>query len=279
MAKRLIFITILFSLLAGCASTHSINANNSMDSVEKVQALQADSSAKPGSKNATAAIRYEALKETALSTGAQAGLAYRSKQINATLEKHATYMDYVFNFNLLLMDHNVLPPVLVEGDNSLSLDDPTTIRIADRTYQIVSQARFVTTPPTWRNYLWLTYTKPQVPNNSLLPENADERTIWKRYAAEGWQQGIIQADDMYKQNLALLKRDYTGMVRYKFLLTQHMINAPYVARTDLGITGGGSDMRINDQVLRITELPSLQPDSKLWKPVISQSTQPTQEQP
>lgn len=274
MAKRLIFIAVLFSLLAGCASTRSVNAKNSMDSVEKVQELKADRSSVVG-KDLTA-IRSEALKETALSVGAQAALAYRSKQINAMLDKHATYLDYVFNFNLLLMDHNVLPPVLVEGDNSLNLDDPTTIRIADRTYQIVSQAHFVTTPPTWRNYLWLTYTKPQVPDNSLLPENSKERSIWKKYVAEGWQQGIVQADDMYKQNLATLKRDYTGMVRYKFLLTQHMINAPFVTRTDLGVTGGGSDMRVNDQVLRITQLPSLQPNSQLWNPVISPSTQPTQ---
>ncbi len=272
MTKRLFFIAALLSCLAGCASSHS-NANNSLDSVEKVQTLKADRSAYSVGKGLTA-IRAEALKETALSVGAQAGLAYRSKQINAVLEKRTTYLDYTFNFNLLLMNHNVLPPVLVEGDNSLNLDDNTTIRIADRTYKIVSQARFVTTPPTWRNYVWLTYTKPQVPDNSLLPENSKERSIWKKYATEGWQQGIVQADDMYKQNLAVLKRDYTGMVRYKFLLTQQMINAPYVTRTDLGITGGGSDMRVNDQVLRITELPSLQPNSKLWKPVISQSTQP-----
>lgn len=250
-----------------------------MESVQDVQALKSDSSLAPGGKTAVSSIRNEALKETALSTGAQAALAYRSKQINAMLNQHATYLDYVFNFNLLLMNHNVLPPVLVEGDNSLNLDDPLTIRIADRTYQIISQARFVTTPPTWRNYLWMTYTKPQVPDNSLLPENANERTIWKQYVAEGWQQGLLQAQDMYKQNLATLKRDYAGMVRYKFLLTQHMINAPYVTRTDLGITGGGSDMRINDQVLRITELPSLIPDSKQWKPVISPAPQPAPQEP
>ncbi len=271
MTRRLLLIAVLFSTLAGCASSNP-NAGNSMDSMAQVQALKADRSSVVG-KNISE-IRSEALKETALSTGAQGGLAYRSKQINAVLAKHTTYLDYIFNFNLLLMNHNVLPPVLVEGDNSLNLDNDTTIRIADRTYKIVNQARFVTTPPTWRNYLWLAYTKPQVPDNSLLPENAKEREIWKKYAAEGWQQGILQADDMYQQNMALLKRDYTGMVRYKFLLTQHMINAPYVTRTDLGVTGGGSDMRVNDQVLRITELPSLQPDSKQWNPVISPSTQP-----
>ncbi len=37
-----------------------------------------------------------------------------------------------------------------------------------------------------------------------------------------------------------------------------MISPPFVARTELGITGDGDDMRVNDQVLRIVELPKLQ---------------------
>ena len=47
-----------------------------------------------------------------------------------------------------------------------------------------------------------------------------------------------------------------------------MISAPYVSSTELGVTGDGTDMRINDQVLRITELPKLQTDSKGWKAIV-----------
>ena len=72
---------------------------------------------------------------------------------------------------------------------------------------------------------------------------------------------------IFTDNLARLKRDYAGMVLYKKLLAQHMVSAPFVARTELGVTGGGSDMRINDQVLRITALPSLQSNSRKWKAI------------
>jgi len=265
-------VATFFSLLVGCSSSKPPAPPQNLDTLDQVQGLQADKTLTKA-KGMTE-IREQAIKEAALSTGAQAGLAYRAKQINAMLDQKASYLDYTFNFNQLLMDHNVLPPVLVEGDNSLNLDNDTTIRIADRTYQIISQARFVTTPPTWRDYLVSTYTKPEAPDNSLLPENAKERDAWKNFSEQGWKQGIQQAEDMYDQNLSRLKRDYAGMIRYKFLLAQHMVSAPYVSRTDMGITGGGSDMRVNDQILRITELPSLQANSKTWKPIISQQPTP-----
>jgi defect-in-organelle-trafficking protein DotC len=213
-------------------------------------------------------VRNLAIQDTALSVGAQAGLACRSKQINLVLAQHAKTLDQIFNFNLMMLPHNVLPPVLDQSEESLNLADNNTIRIADRTYQIVSQARFVTVPPTWRDYLWLSYTQPQIPVSDLLPKNAEERSVWRCYAAIGWKQGITQANEIYATNLARLKRDYLGMVRYRVLLNQGMVSAPYVARTDLGVTGNSSTLRINDQVLRITALPSLQTNSRRWKTVV-----------
>jgi defect-in-organelle-trafficking protein DotC len=58
------------------------------------------------------------------------------------------------------------------------------------------------------------------------------------------------------------------MLLYRKLLTQRMISPPFVARTELGVTGDGSDMRINDQVLRIVELPKLQTNTKQWQAIV-----------
>lgn len=251
---------ILISVLSGCSST-----TGDTGSLTSLQLLGQTSST--SSKNLNG-IRQSALQETALSTGAQAGLAFRSQQISTQLNANATVLDHAFDFNLMMLDHNVLPPVLAQGESSLNLDDNNTIRIADRTYQIISQARFVTTPPTWRTYLILNYAKPPVPDNSLLPKNSPERVVWKKYVAIGWQNGINQANNIYLENLNRLKRDFTGMVTYRVLLAQHMVSAPFVATTDLGVTGDNSNLRINDQVLRITALPALQTNTKLWKPVI-----------
>ena len=60
------------------------------------------------------------------------------------------------------------------------------------------------------------------------------------------------------------------MILYRKLLAQHILTPPYVSQADLGITGGGNDMRINDRVLRITAIPQLQTNTKKWAPVMSQ---------
>lgn len=213
-----------------------------------------------------ASIRFQALQEEGLSLGAQAGLAARAKVINCQLEKNAKYLNQIFNFHLLLLPCSILPPVLVEGRQVLNLADKTTIRIADREYAIIQQARFVTAPPHWREYLFLDFTQPETPDQTMLPKSAEERRVWKKFLTQGWNDGINQANTIYADNLARLKRDYAGMIRYRTLLAQHMVTAPYVAKTNLGITCDSSGMRINDQVLRITALPELCTDSRNWKP-------------
>ncbi len=90
-----------------------------------------------------------------------------------------------------------------------------------------------------------------------------------KYIDIGWKEGTAQADPNYTQNFARLKQDYSGMVLYRKLLAQNIVSPPYVAKTDLGVTGGKNNLRIHDQVLRITAMPALQPNSKMWKAAIS----------
>ncbi len=214
-------------------------------------------------------VHSQALQDIAISVGAQAGLAWRSKDINKVLTKNSSYLDRIFNFNLMLLDHNVVPPVLVQGDSSLNLADPQTLRIDDRVYQIVSQAHFTTAPPQWRNYLWMDYKSPETPLPAFLPKTAEERLIWRKYATLGWEDGISQANTIFSDNLARLSRDYNGMVLYRSLLLKGMVSKPYVAHTNLGVTGGDSDLHINDQIFRITSLPKLQANAKRWNPVVT----------
>ncbi len=215
-------------------------------------------------------LRLEGLRQAALTVGAQGALAKRSEEINALLKRQAPNLDQIFNFNSMMLGHNVLPPVLAEGDNTLNLQDPSTIRIADRTYSIVSQAHFVTVPPTWRDYLRMNYKKPDVPDKTLLPKNNTEVIEWKKYVQQGWQEGLRQANNIFSDNLSRLQRDYTGMALYRALYNQKMISAPFVARADLGITGDGDNLTINDAVLRITALPQLNAEAKTWTPAVRQ---------
>ena len=269
---QLLALVGLSTLLFACASSHTkdledIDTTN-LSQLENVRITQRSpaKSAKEFSQ-----LRTKSLQDTAMSLGAQAGLAWASDQINAKMAKDEKFLGTVFNFNAMVLTHGVLPPVLVEGDYSLNLNDPTTIRVADKTYKIVQQARFATTPPHWREYLWMSYPKPELPDRSLLPRTSAERHAWKHAIALGWDKGIEQAYSIFQQNLARLKRDYEGMILYRKLLQARMISQPFVARTELGITGDGDDMRINDQVLRIVELPKLQTEGKHWHAIVVKS--------
>lgn len=130
-----------------------------MDCFEDVKKLAANPSKNVSDEMGT--MRYQALSEEALSLGAQAALAARAKVIDCELDHNSRYLDQVFNFQLLLLPCSILPPVLVEGRQTLNLADHCTIRVADRVYSIVQQARFVTAPPHWREYLFLDFQEPE----------------------------------------------------------------------------------------------------------------------
>lgn len=214
-------------------------------------------------------IRHIGLRDAALSLGARAGLAWRAQQINALVAMHERELDIIYNFNSMLLDHNVLPPVLIEGRQTLDQAADDVIRVADRAYSIQSQARFVTLAPTWRDYLKMHYKDPDMPDSSLLPRHETEREIWDKYLDEGWQAGITQADVIFAENLGRLKRDFEGMIRYRTLLAQNMVSLPFVAQVNLGITGGDSQMAINDRILRITTLPQFKPQSNEWTALVT----------
>ncbi|MBI2790816.1 MAG: type IV secretory system conjugative DNA transfer family protein [Gammaproteobacteria bacterium] len=215
-------------------------------------------------------IRNIGLRDTALSLGARAGLAWRASEINVLVSRNERQLDLIYNFNSLLLDNNVLPPVLIEGRQTLEQTADDVIRVADRAYTIQAQARFVTMAPTWRDYLKMQYKDPELPDTSLMPRNEVEKNVWDKYLDEGWQAGVTQADVIFAENLGRLKRDYEGMIRYHTLLAQNMVSVPFVAQVNLGVTGGDSQMAINDRILRITTLPQFNNASSEWTALVTE---------
>jgi len=263
-------IAALICMVALCAACSSYQPTGDTDSLEHLQQMRTD---KNHSKSeSTKNIRLEAVRTTALSLGAQAGLAARAKVINSIVENQTGQLDKIYDFRQLLLPHNILPPILTEGRGTLHLASNDAIRITDRTYHIVKQARFVDAPPNWRNYLGMNFTQPERPDNTLLPTNKEEQKIWNAAVAEGWKEGIAQANSIFDADLSRLNRDFEGMALYRKLYVQNMVSAPFVARTDLGVTTGNDSLNVNDQVLRIAANPQFNSQTKHWDPVIDKST-------
>jgi defect-in-organelle-trafficking protein DotC len=207
-------------------------------------------------------LRVPALRDAALSYGARGGLAFASKQINERLTRHAEDLSRTWDFSAFLIKGpsgvTVLPPVIVESKDTYEQSDAgKALRIADTYYQIVEQARFAPTAPLWHSYLLRTYSTPTPPPDELLPKSDKEREAWKTYVREGWERGVKQADDIFQSDLRRLERDFVGMVRYAQLLEQNQVTAPVIADSNLGVTGTGQDMRVNDRAMRITADPRL----------------------
>jgi defect in organelle trafficking protein DotC len=267
MNTKCVVLSIFFLLLTACGP-YQQNLDIDTTNITQLESVQVRPVTASTNRIELSQLRVRSLLDSAMSIGAQGGLAWASEQINVRMFKDRKYLETIYNFSAMMLTHGVLPPVLEEGDYTLNLADPSTIRVADRTYKIVKQARFATTPPSWREYLWLAYSKPSLPDRTLLPRTAEEQKIWREGIHTGWQKGIEQAYSIFQQNLARLKRDYRGMILYRKLLQEKMISQPFVARTELGVTGDGNDMRVNDQVLRIVELPKLQTNSRGWKAIV-----------
>ncbi|STX29841.1 defect in organelle trafficking lipoprotein DotC [Legionella beliardensis] len=258
-------LLICLALLVACRQSVHVADTGSLSGLQALANVKSK-----GKKNrATSNMREMALREIALSLGAQAGLACRANMINKHLTKQARVLDTVFDFNSLVLAHNILPPVLLEGRNTLNVADTQTIRISDRTYKLAKQARFITTPPTWREYLWMDYKQPDPPNLAMLPKTKAERKAWRTCVARGWKNGIEQANTILEESIARIKEDYTGMILYRKLLAMNMVSAPFVASTELGVTGDASEIHIDDRVLRITALPGLNINSNEWRAAVA----------
>lgn len=210
-------------------------------------------------------MRRQAIVDIASALGASGGLSSRMNTIRIEINQNASALDTLFDFNRVIIDNGVLAPVLTEGLSNYAQDSDDEVRIADKIYKIEAPAKFVSVYPTWRSYLVFNYPNYEMPPSAYLPKNSDEKAIWDQAVKEGWAKGIIQANNIFEASYNRLERDYKGMIKYKILLKEGLITPTIIAKQNLGITGGGREMSVNDQVFRISDHSALNPNKKDWK--------------
>lgn len=217
-------------------------------------------------------IRLDALKQAATSYGARGGLAKRTTEIRKTLEGKTTSLDKIYDFRRLLIPAPsgllIEPPIISEGiDAALIEGDGQSAAVADRIYNINRNARIVSTPRNWRAYLERDWGAVELPPQVLFPQNEEEKTLWIKHLTKGWAEGLKQADEIFQADLNKLVADYSGMVRYRKLLAQGIVSAPYALQVNRGVTGGGDEMRVGDRAVQITGPSQLMTEAFEWQPV------------
>ncbi len=236
-------------------------------SLDQISSLSADSV--PAEAEVTP-VRAAMLREAALSLGSKAGLADRCAVLVADLEKRAYVLDRQYRFSAYVTKSGLLPPVITEARDAVQSTDEQ-VRVADRIYKIVVKARPVTTPPSWRDYLFvgLRLTKDlPMPVASALPKTAAEKAFWKKAVAEGWAHGQKLADEILERNLARLDRDFIGIMRYSYLLNNGMVSEPTVAVAPRVVSGDRNELRLGDTLMRVTDTGGFITDPMKWQPTV-----------
>ena len=214
-------------------------------------------------------IRKDALREAALSYGARGGLAFRTFEIQRRLADYETSLTSIFDFTRLLIAAPsgllIEPPIVSEAQRAVLVNKGgQEAAVSDRVLRINKSARIVTAPRDWHLYLERDWGKVDAPPDLLLPEDDEERELWRALVLEGWNAGVAQAEETFEADLDRMTNDYVGMVRYRELLAQGMISSPYAMHEDRGVTGGGSEMRVGDRGVSITGPSVLIPRSGKW---------------
>ena len=142
-----------------------------------------------------------------------------------------------------------------------------SVRIIRHGIRLASEPRLVTTTPTYLNYLYQSPQPVERPNPLGLPvSGTEEVAVWKAGVKKGWEQGVIQADRSFDRSLALLRRDFDGMLRYIDMVNRGVLSAPkLMAETQTAfVSSDGKQLNIGDVVVRIDHKSNFQHISK-WE--------------
>lgn len=239
--------------------------------LEEAEQLEADITYEEDDGALPFDIRKEAIKEAAISYGARAGLAWRTYYIRREMDRRARSLDRIYDFRQLLIPAPsgllIEPPIISENVNSMIIEgDGQQAAVSDRIYNIMNNAKIVSAARTWRTYLEREWGTVEPPPDILRPRDAEERALWIKLVRRGWKEGVKQANEIFEQDLNQLVSDFEGMIRYRTLLAQGMVSAPYALQVDRGVTGGGDQMRVGDRAVQITGKPSLMTGYDTWQP-------------
>lgn len=215
-------------------------------------------------------VRETALRETAMGLGTRLGLMQRSRELIAQANKDAARLDKQYPFNALMMGPGVLPPVILESQELVSLE-ATTMRVAGAAYEIFEPARFVAVAPTWRDWLFLGLVSDDpVDMNTvkpLLPRDSNEKAFWQKSVDQAIQNGRAQADQIFALNAARLDKTFDGMKAFFRLWKAGYVTAPVVASSQSMVDRESpNSISVGNTMFRITQQSSFQAPDR-WKPL------------
>lgn len=231
-----------------------------------------ESLSNPPSKATTGVpdLRAQMLHDAAHTLGFRGGMAARTQELLSALNRRADALAAMFQFAPLVSPSGTIPPV-IEAAKDVAAFTPDQVRTANQVYKIAREERFVSAPPTWRDYLLVglpTKADVELPDLHARPQDEREEIIWKTAVAEGWAEGRKQADAILNVNFHRIARDYAGMMTYSALLQHGMISTTRVAESKQTVTGDRHQIVLGDTLRRVTSKAGFETDPRKWRPTL-----------
>lgn len=212
-------------------------------------------------------IRFKAIRQEGMRVGAQAGLSSRYGMIVAYLEAVESKINVTFNFAGFVRDGRLLLPSVIETPNRFIKDESKReVTVVRNSYTVQDEAKIVSNVPTWRDYLWQSYSYPEMPHVSLLPRTDAERAAWKNAVSDGWRAGVSQADEIYFDRLARLTADTEGRYLYVTLENKKMFTPAALQVVANKVTFNGRTMNVGEIIYSISSDANYT-NSGSWRPV------------
>lgn len=214
----------------------------------------------------TSGLRLTAIRQEGLKVGGQGGLSVRYGEIVSYLDANESRLNVIFSFAPFVDGKLLLPAIASEqGRVKLEGGNATVIKSS---YTITDEAKIIASVPTWRDYLYQEYARPAKPHHSILPKTKAEQVAWERAVEEGWNGGLVMADEIFSDRLAALTKSVEDRYRYKTLLQQRVVAAPKVDVSTNAITYNGRSMNVGE-VLYSVSTPVNYTASPTWRAVWS----------
>ena len=268
--SRLFLMSALTSSLAFCMNA---SASQEMD-LELAQAQNSVVIISTPTPTPTDNLRLEAIHDAAFIYGVQSGSYARWQEIEGELAKRNQRLSQVFNFSgFYLKNGQLQPPILDTATAELAITPDGNARTTTAvSYRVRLGASFSSTPLTWQRILLPDgLSAPSEPTTDLLPKNPTEKTLWQQQIANGWKEGISEANHEFDLRLNTLNSSYQGMALYTKLAMQGMIEPPKVVSSSTAISADAVHLSIGTEEQKITQPAYWVKNTRAWQPIVYQN--------
>ena len=209
--------------------------------------------------------RLALVEQEAFNYGIENAVYLETKRINEKLELHSNLLNRAYNFGLFILDGNVLLPS-IRRSGQVTEENEGSLRKIEASYTFITNAKVVTTPPTWRDFLFRQLPLPQELSAVAQPKNKMEQTAFERGLKSGYLAGIKQANEIFSSDWSNLDEIITGMYVYRKLVASGHLSLPK-SKVDLSVrnlSGDGKTLYLNERIMSVTQPASFKP-SENWE--------------